>query len=169
MYIHDHLSYHMILTHFPFYPLSILLQIDFGDLNTDEVKDLFVSELYDGIELDEEDEEEKISQFVYLGKGGKDDCKRDRDCRRREICETRRRGPNRCVEEGGRSCDRNDDCRSGQRCSQDGTCIRDRSRRPRSGDRCDKRSDCSPNQRCGSNGRCVRRDLDELDEVAEEE
>ena len=159
----------MILTHFPFYPLSILLQIDFGDLNTDEVKDLFVSELYDGIELDEEDEDEEIGQFVYLGK---DDCKKDKDCGRREFCDTRRRGPNRCVREGrreGRSCDRNDDCRDGRRCSIEGFCIRDNNRRPRSGDRCKKRSDCGANQRCGSNGRCVRRDLDELDEVAEEE
>ena len=44
--------------------LSILLQIDFGDLNTDEVKDLFVSELYDGIELDKEGEEEEEIGFV---------------------------------------------------------------------------------------------------------
>jgi len=73
-----------------------------------------------------------------------------------------------CVRENNqRSCRRNGDCRNGQRCNQSGWCVRDKSRKPRSGKRCNynsstrnRREQCPGNQICGRNNRCQRRNMD---------
>ena len=139
---------------------------------------MFLSELSEGIELDEDEDIEFL---------GNKSCRRNNDCRSYEFCNDN----GKCVEDDtGRRCKQgafclflcssmmymhlccsslplltgrwDDDCGRDQRC-RDRRCKRD----TRKMERCEKRSDCGAHMLC-KDGYCKRRDFDDImEELAE--
>jgi len=132
--------------------------IDFDKLDTEDVQDMFLSDLsedFDSEDFDSEDFEEEFDdeEFEFLEVSNRRCGRTRRDCYSDEICNIN----GRCVRQAGRGrrCNRTRDCRQGQECR------RGRCRIETRGKRCRRRSDCGSNRRC-IQGRCERRQFEEI-------